>query len=108
MSRDQANKYRYLEGVQCDSFTPAVIVAALVAATDFLGSSLTCMNKTDTMPCCPQSFVAGSFKGQALGCLRWVPGLFLERRVYSTEEAVETFYPDTHNVHQTGICKHAN
>ena len=37
MTKDEANKYRYLEGVDCNVFSSAVIVASLVTATESLG-----------------------------------------------------------------------
>jgi hypothetical protein len=104
MTQDEANKYRYLEGVQCDSFTPAVIIAALVQATDFFGSSLVCANASDTPPCCPASFSAVTTTGSSLGCLQFIGGMYTERRVFSTEEAVEVLGDDTINSHKTGTA----
>ena len=37
MSKEEAQQYRYLEGVDCNVFSSAVIVAALVTATESLG-----------------------------------------------------------------------
>lgn len=104
MSQDEANKYRYLEGVQCDSFSPAVIIAGLVEATALFGSSLVCANASDVAPCCPASFSAVTFAGSAIGCLQFISGLYTERRVFSTSEAVEVYGQDAKNVHKTGCA----
>lgn len=37
MTEDEADQYRYLEGVDCNVFTTAVIISALTTATGSLG-----------------------------------------------------------------------
>ena len=103
MTQDEANKYRYLEGVQCDSFAPAVIVAAIVEATAFFGSTIECANSSDVAPCCPASFFAVTFSGSAMGCVQFISGMYTSRRVFSTEEAIEVYGEDAHFVHKTGM-----
>lgn len=120
MSQNEANKYRYLEGCQCDVFTPAVVIAALVNVTKTLGiGSITCANSSDVMPCCPIQFQAGMMyceivmclkvetlggqTGTTIGCLQFIPGMYQEKQVFSTEEAIEYYGNDIYNVHKTGM-----
>ncbi|CAE7672016.1 unnamed protein product, partial [Symbiodinium microadriaticum] len=102
---DEANRYRYLEGVQCDSFAPAVIVGGIVEATALFESSIVCANASDVAPCCPASFSAVTFTGAAMGCVQFISGMYTERRVFSTEEAMEVLGDDSLYVHKTGCAK---
>ena len=53
MSQEEADTYRYLEG--------------LVTATQ---GTMVCANTSDVMPCCPTAFTAGATVGSGIGCLQ--------------------------------------
>ena len=85
MSEERALELRYLEGVSCRSYTPTLIMAALIYNNSW---HHTCSNSEDTAPCC-LSVLQGSsnFRGRGWGCLAYYNGLIIPRRVYNDRDA---------------------
>ena len=75
ISEARALEMRYLEGANCRPYTATLAVAGLLSATAGMGSTHTCANAGESLPCCPSAFsIPGMSSGMGLGCLMWVPG----------------------------------
>jgi hypothetical protein len=89
LSEERALQLRYLEGLPCDSFTPAIAFATLIQSS--MANSGTCADGTTNFPCCLSTFSlnfpTGVFAGRGMGCLRFIDGVIQKKRVYSAEEA---------------------
>jgi hypothetical protein len=85
-SVDQAKSLRYLEGINCRSYTPTLVTAALIANNSWPHA---CQNSSETVPCC-LSVVLGEdgIRGPGWGCLQHLPGFVINRRVYTPEDAI--------------------
>ncbi len=92
LNNSRAEELRYLEGVNCRRFTPAVVVAALIANNSYAHS---CHDPTDSPPCCLSSVSSTTpIRGPGLGCMRMVDGLIsAPRRIFNTEQAQEYILP---------------
>ena len=85
MSETRALELRYLEGVSCRPFTPAVVMAAQLTMDS--GSTKLCLDGSTAMPCCLKMFIPSGGKPSAgVGCLIHMGGILFERKIYSHEE----------------------
>ena len=93
LNSSRADELRYLEGVNCRRFTPAVVVAALIVNNSLTHS---CHDPRDSPPCCLSSVVSTTspVRGPGLGCMRMMDGLIASpRRIFSTEDAQKHIAP---------------
>lgn len=99
-SEERAQSLAYLEGSNCNTFVPSLVLAAQITVTS--GSTYQCVDG-GAIPCCLKSFSAGSLSGVGIGCLTYFPGIFIPRRVESAEEA--SLYFDPYTEMKTGCAK---
>jgi hypothetical protein len=83
MPESRAHQLRYLEGVSCRPFAPAV---AIGAALSLQASTKMCADGSTNMPCCLLTFSATGLAGSGVGCVFYVDGALIKKRSFSEEE----------------------
>eukprot|EP00607_Mallomonas_marina_P006070 CAMPEP_0182430056 /NCGR_PEP_ID=MMETSP1167-20130531/36387_1 /TAXON_ID=2988 /ORGANISM="Mallomonas Sp, Strain CCMP3275" /LENGTH=634 /DNA_ID=CAMNT_0024614651 /DNA_START=185 /DNA_END=2089 /DNA_ORIENTATION=- len=80
-SQEKADRLRYLEGVDCSPYTVTLLATAVTILRT--QAEPVCINKDESVPCCSMSTALGP----GIGCLTWVSGLAVDKRVFSAQES---------------------
>eukprot|EP01041_Mallomonas_annulata_P001185 gene1185-2307_t len=87
LSEDRAKALRYLEGVNCKAYTPTVVLAAMAR---LYSGSVTCVNPSESAPCCIASFTPSTLGVPGMGCVAWINGVVVPKRIFTEVEAVSS------------------